>query len=47
MNERVVVDQNIVTSQGPATSLDFSLALVEILFGKDKAQEVGRTMLKQ
>lgn len=31
VDERVVVDENIVTSQGPATALEFSLEIVKIL----------------
>lgn len=44
-DEVVVVDGNIITSQGPATTLQFSLKLVEILFGSEKAVEVGNMML--
>jgi len=44
-NERVVVDGNCVTSQGPATAIEFALKLVELLFGPTKAQEVGAAML--
>jgi 4-methyl-5(b-hydroxyethyl)-thiazole monophosphate biosynthesis len=40
LNERVVVDGNLVTSQGPGTALEFALTLVELLVGKQKAQEV-------
>jgi 4-methyl-5(b-hydroxyethyl)-thiazole monophosphate biosynthesis len=43
--ERVVVDGNCVTSQGPATALEFALKLVELLFGSAKAKEVGSAML--
>ncbi len=43
--ERVVVDGNCVTSQGPATAIEFALKLVELLFGPAKAQEVGTAML--
>lgn len=45
IDEKVVVDGNIITSQGPATSMAFSLQLVESLFGTAKAQEVGGAML--
>ena len=45
MNEKVVVDENIITSQGPATALEFSLKLVEILFNLEIAQRVGKEML--
>ena len=30
-----------VTSQGPATSIEFGLALIELLVDKEKANEVG------
>jgi 4-methyl-5(b-hydroxyethyl)-thiazole monophosphate biosynthesis len=43
--ERVVVDGNCVTSQGPATAIEFALKLVELLFGPAKAREVGAAML--
>ncbi len=43
--ERVVVDSNCVTSQGPATAIEFALKLVELLFGPAKAKEVGTAML--
>jgi 4-methyl-5(b-hydroxyethyl)-thiazole monophosphate biosynthesis len=42
---RVVVDGNCITSQGPATALEFALKLVEILFDKQKSQEVAKAML--
>ena len=42
---RVVVDGNLATSQGPGTAIEFALKLVEILFGKVKAAEVGKAML--
>jgi 4-methyl-5(b-hydroxyethyl)-thiazole monophosphate biosynthesis len=44
-NDRVVVDGNVITSQGPGTSLEFSLKLVEILFGVGKATELSKEML--
>ena len=44
-SDRVCVDGNVITSQGPATSLEFSLKLVEVLFGKKKADDVGAEML--
>lgn len=43
--ERVVQDGNIITSQGPATALEFSLKLVEVLFGHEKAELVKKAML--
>ncbi|CAO2186193.1 unnamed protein product [Urochloa humidicola] len=41
VNSRVVVDRNAVTSQGPGTAIEFALALVEQLYGKDKMEEVA------
>ncbi|KAG0495906.1 hypothetical protein HPP92_000597 [Vanilla planifolia] len=37
---RVIVDGRAVTSRGPGTAIEFSLALVEQLYGKEKADEV-------
>ena len=42
LDERVVVDGKIVTSAGAGTAFEFSLKLVELLEGKDKAQEVAK-----
>ncbi|OEL24854.1 Protein DJ-1-like protein B [Dichanthelium oligosanthes] len=41
VNSRVVVDRNAVTSQGPGTAIEFALALVERLYGKEKMEEVA------
>ena len=43
--ERVVVDDNIITSQGPGTAIEFAFKLVEILLGKDKVAEVNKGVL--
>lgn len=43
--DRVVVDGNCVTSQGPATAIDFALKLVKLLAGPDKARQVAQAML--
>lgn len=40
MNLRVVVNRNAVTSRGPETAIEFALALVERLYGKEKMEEV-------
>ncbi len=40
-NARVVVDNNIITSQAPGTALEFAVILVELLYGADKAREVA------
>jgi 4-methyl-5(b-hydroxyethyl)-thiazole monophosphate biosynthesis len=45
VESRVVLDGNCITSRGPGTALEFALKLVELLFGKQKAEEVARPML--
>ena len=47
VEERVVVDGNIVTSRGPGTALDFALTLVERLVGAATARELADSMLFQ
>lgn len=42
---RVVVDGKLITSRGPGTSLEFSLAIVEKLLGREKALEIAKAML--
>jgi 4-methyl-5(b-hydroxyethyl)-thiazole monophosphate biosynthesis len=42
---RVVVDGNLITSQGPGTSMEFSLAIVDKLFGRGRALELMNTMV--
>jgi len=44
-DERVVVDGNCVTSQGPGTAIEFALKLIEELYGPQKAKEVADPML--
>jgi protein deglycase len=41
----VAVDGNCVTSQGPGTAIEFALKLIELLYGPQKAKEVGDPML--
>jgi len=45
VDERVVVDGNCLTSRGPGTAVEFALALVEQLYGKDKREEVAGPMV--
>lgn len=44
-DEPVVVTKNLITSQGPGTSLLFALTLGEQLFGKEKRDEIAKQML--
>lgn len=39
-NESVVIDENIITSQGPGTALKFALTITEELCGKETAQRI-------
>lgn len=43
--QKVVVDGNCVTSRGPGTALEFSIKLIELLYGKEKANEVAKGLL--
>lgn len=43
----VVTDGSVVTGTGPGTALKFSLQLVEVLFGKEKADKLGAEMLAE
>eukprot|EP01038_Epipyxis_sp_PR26KG_P009852 gene9852-13252_t len=43
--DNVVVDKNFITSQGPGTSLAFSLKIVEILFGVEKSNQLAKEMI--
>ncbi|MDQ1265743.1 MAG: hypothetical protein QG635_895 [Bacteroidota bacterium] len=38
----VVIDKNIVTSRGPGTAIDFSMVLITIIAGKDKAERIAK-----
>ncbi|GAA5932058.1 DJ-1/PfpI family protein [Sporobolomyces koalae] len=42
---RVVVAENLVTSRGPGTAIEWSLKIVEILAGKAKRDEVAGPMM--
>jgi len=44
-DEEVVVQDNVVTSQGPGTSLQFALTLGERLYGKEMADKVAKGLL--
>ena len=47
MDKRMVFDPrvNLLTSQGPGTSLDFALKLIDLLVGKAKAAEVAAQLV--
>lgn len=43
--ERVVIDGKIITSQAPGTAMEFALAIVEFLAGKDRALQMKRQLV--
>lgn len=43
--KRVVIDENCITSVGPGSAIEFSVKLVELLYGKEKAGEIANSML--
>ena len=45
MGARVIVDDRLVTSKGPGTAMEFALALVAELYGRDKEREVAEPMV--
>lgn len=47
VDRRVNFDQrvNLVTSQGPGTSIDFGLKLIELLVSREKAAEVAEQLI--
>lgn len=42
---RVVIDGRLITSRGPGTAIEFTLNIVEKLFGRIKAQEIAGAMV--
>ncbi|GMI49226.1 hypothetical protein TrCOL_g4719 [Triparma columacea] len=42
---RVVVKGNVVTSQGPGTSLDFALKIGGVLFGEEEEERIRKELL--
>ena len=45
VDEEVVVQGNVVTSQGPGTGLKFAIKLGELLYGEEKAKQIADEML--
>jgi len=43
--QKVVVDGNCITSQGPGTVLEFSLKLIELLINKKTSRKIAEAML--
>jgi len=45
VESRVVVDGTCITSRAPGTAIQFALKLVEMLYGREKADEVALPMV--
>ncbi|PPR92648.1 hypothetical protein GOBAR_AA28023 [Gossypium barbadense] len=45
IDNRVVVDGNLITSRGPGTAMEFALGIVEKFFGRPKALELAKGLL--
>ena len=43
--ERVVIDDNLITSMGPGTAMEFGIALVEIICGKTAAENLREDLI--
>lgn len=43
--EPVVMDQNIITSRGAGTSIDFTLKLIEVIKGKSLSEEIAESII--
>lgn len=43
--DKVVVDENIITSRGAGTAIDFSLKLIEVLIGKDESEKISKQIV--
>lgn len=45
VENRVLVDGNLITSRGPGTSMEFALAIIEKLYSREKALELAKSMV--
>lgn len=45
IDSRVVIDGLVITSRGPGTAMEFALAIVEKLFGREKALAIAAPMV--
>ena len=45
VTEAVAVSEYVITSRGMGTAIDFSLALIEQLIDKEKAEEIGKSII--
>jgi len=45
VNEKVIIDKNIITSQGPGTAMLFALKLVEVMAGEKIAKRLKEELI--
>lgn len=45
MEDRVVIDGNIITGRGPGVAMEFALALVRYILGEEDAEKLKNAML--
>jgi 4-methyl-5(b-hydroxyethyl)-thiazole monophosphate biosynthesis len=45
-SEAVVQDGKVLTSRGPGTAMDFALALIEVLAGREKREQVEAALVR-
>lgn len=43
--DSVAVDGNVITSRGLGTAINFALKLIEVLFDKEKSEEIGKSIV--
>jgi len=45
IKKKVVIDGNTITSQGPGTTFDFVLSIIELIEGEEKAESLAEPMI--
>lgn len=46
LEDKVVIDERIITSRGPGTAMDFALSLIEKLEGTEKRKQVEAPLMR-